>query len=237
MLSHSQIPFRQRQKYVVLVRIPACVRYSWVAARVSPLDSATTIPSIEAACEFDLPIAIHPGNEGSGVAGPPTPAGYPTTYLEWHTNLTSNYMGHLVSLLTEGTFIKFPKLKFVLVEGGVAWMPPVLWRLDKNWKALRQSVPWFEQLPSEFAVDHILLTTQPIEEPDNPEHLKQILGMFDAAKMLLFSSDYPHWDGDTPDFAARGFSKELRPRVMSETARELYRLPARPIVDEELAAD
>jgi predicted TIM-barrel fold metal-dependent hydrolase len=194
-------------------------------------------PIYEAACEFDLPVAIHPGNEGSGVAGPPTPAGYPTTYLEWHTNLTANYMGHLVSLLTEGTFIKFPKLKFVLVEGGVAWMPPVLWRLDKNWKALRQSVPWLEQLPSEYAVDHVLLTTQPIEEPDNPEHMKQMLGMFDAAKMLMFSSDYPHWDGDTPDFAARAFSKDLRPRVMSETARELYRLPVRSVLDNDIAAD
>jgi predicted TIM-barrel fold metal-dependent hydrolase len=182
-------------------------------------------PIYEAACACDLPVAIHPGNEGSGVAGPPTPGGYPTSYLEWHTNLVSNYIGHLISLLTEGTFIKFPKLRFVLVEGGVAWLPPVLWRLDKNWKALRQSVPWLEHLPSEYAREHVLLTTQPVEEPDDPEHLKQILGMFDAAKMLMFSSDYPHWDGDTPDFAARAFSKELRPRVMSETARELYKLP------------
>lgn len=194
-------------------------------------------PIYEAASAYDLPVAIHPGNEGSGVAGPPTPAGYPTTYLEWHTNLVSNYIGHLVSLLTEGTFIKFPKLKFILVEGGVAWMPPVLWRLDKNWKALRMSVPWLEQMPSEYATDHIRLTTQPIEEPGDPQHLRQMLDMFDASKMLMFSSDYPHWDGDTPDFTARVFSKELRPRVMSETARELYRLPPRSLVENETAAD
>jgi predicted TIM-barrel fold metal-dependent hydrolase len=42
----------------------------------------------------------------------------------------------------------------------------------------------------------------------------------------MFSSDYPHWDGDTPDFAARPFPAALRARVMSETARELYNLPA-----------
>jgi len=191
-------------------------------------------PIYEAACAYDLPVAIHPGNEGSGIAGPPTPGGYPTTYLEWHTDLVCNYIGNLVSLLTEGTFIKFPKLRFILVEGGVAWMPPVLWRLDKNWKALRQSVPWLEALPSEYAQKHVLLTTQPVEEPENPEFLKQMLNMFDAAHMLMFSSDYPHWDGDTPDFAARIFSKELRPRVMSETARELYRLPA-PVLSEAAA--
>ena len=182
-------------------------------------------PIYEAASELDLPVAIHPGSEGVGVSGPPTAVGFPSSYLEWHTNLVGSYMAHLISLLTEGTFVKFPTLKFVLVEGGFAWIPPILWRLDKNWKGLRQTVPWVERPPSEYAHEHILITTQPMEEPDKPEHLKAILGMLPAEKMLMFSSDYPHWDGDTPDFAARSFPKELRPRVMSETARELYRLP------------
>jgi predicted TIM-barrel fold metal-dependent hydrolase len=53
-----------------------------------------------------------------------------------------------------------------------------------------------------------------------------MLDMFDVGRMLMFSSDYPHWDGDTPDFAARPFPAALRRRVMSETARELYKLPA-----------
>ncbi|MGI8486694.1 MAG: amidohydrolase family protein, partial [Thermomicrobiales bacterium] len=89
-----------------------------------------------------------------------------------------------------------------------------------------KTVPWLERLPSEYVREHVRLTTQPIEEPENPDHLKAMLGMFDAANMLMFSSAYPHWDGDTPSFSARPFSKELRPRVMSDTARELYRLPA-----------
>jgi len=183
-------------------------------------------PFYEAASELGLPVAIHPGSEGVGVSGPPTAVGYPSSYLEWHTNLVGSYIAHLISLLTEGTFVKFPDLRFVLVEGGFAWIPPILWRLDKNWKGLRQTVPWVERLPSEYAHDHILITTQPIEEPDKPEHLKAILDMFPAEKMLMFSTDYPHWDGDTPDFAMRSFPKDLRPRVMSETAREVYRLPA-----------
>jgi predicted TIM-barrel fold metal-dependent hydrolase len=43
--------------------------------------------------------------------------------------------------------------------------------------------------------------------------------------MLMFSSDYPHWDGDTPDFAARFIPPAIRGRVMGENARSLYRLP------------
>ncbi len=184
-------------------------------------------PIYEAAAEYNLPVAIHPGSEGAGISYPPTPAGYPSTYFEFHTGLVTSYIGHLISLVTEGVFVKFPTLKWVLIEGGVSWLPPLLWRFDKNYKALRQTTPWLTRPPSEYVQEHVRLTTQPMEEPDNPEHLRQILRMFDAGRMLMFSSDFPHWDGDTPDFVGRWIPSELRSRVMSETARELYGLPSR----------
>ena len=71
-----------------------------------------------------------------------------------------------------------------------------------------------------------MLTTQPIEESPNSAHFHNILDMFDSPNMLMYSSDYPHWDGDTPDYVARAIPEELRPRVMSETAREFYKLSA-----------
>jgi len=182
-------------------------------------------PIYAAAVEHGLPIAIHPGTEGVGISASPTPAGHPGSYFEWHTGLVSNYIAHLISLVTEGVFIKFPTMKFVLIEGGVSWLPPILWRLDKNWKALRQTTPWLDRPPGEIVAEHVFLTTQPLEEPENPKHFKMILEMFDAARMLMFSTDFPHWDGDVPDFTARSFPAELRTRVMSETARELYHLP------------
>lgn len=184
-------------------------------------------PIYEAAAEYKLPVAIHPGSEGVGISGTPSAAGYPSTYLEWHTGLIGSYMAHLISLVSEGVFAKFPTLKFVLIEGGVSWLPPLMWRFDKNWKALRIGTPWLDRPPSEIITDHILLTTQPIEEPDNLKQLHQMLAMLDAEKILMFSTDYPHWDGDTPDFAARLLPNHLRERVMSETARELYGLPER----------
>ncbi len=183
-------------------------------------------PIYEAAVEHDLPVAIHPGSEGVGVSGAPTAAGYPSNYFEWHTSLATSYMAHLGSLVVEGVFQKFPTLKFVLVEGGVSWVPPLLWRLDKNWKALRMTTPWLDRPPSEIVHEHVFLTTQPIEEPDNLKHLHAMLDMFPAEQMLMFSSDFPHWDGDTPDFAARLLPKQLHASVMHETARKLYKLPA-----------
>lgn len=186
-------------------------------------------PIYAAAVAHDLPVALHPGSEGVGISGAPTAAGYPTSYLEWHTCLVGSYIAHLTSMVSEGVFVKYPTLKFVLIEGGVAWLPPLMWRFDKNWKALRIQTPWLERPPSAYIAEHVLLTTQPIEEPENPAHLRSILEMFDASKMLMFSSDFPHWDGDTPDFAARLLPAGVRQRVLSETARELYRLPARQV--------
>ncbi|MDA0745224.1 MAG: amidohydrolase family protein [bacterium] len=182
-------------------------------------------PIYAAAHEHGLPVSIHPGSEGVGISGAPTAAGYPTTYFEWHTGLVGSYMAHLISLICEGVFTKFPNLKFVLIEGGVSWVPPLMWRFDKNWKALRMTTPWLNRPPSEIITEHILLTTQPVDEPNIASHFKSILDMFDAGRMLMFSSDYPHWDGDTPDFALRAIPETLRDRVMHQTARELYRLP------------
>jgi len=184
-------------------------------------------PIYEAAVAHNLPVAIHPGTEGVGISGVPTAAGYPSSYLEWHTGLIASYMAHLISLVSEGTFQRFPTLRFVMMEAGALWLPPLLWRFDKNWMGLRQTTPWLDRAPSKIIADHILLTTQPIEEPDASAHFRAMLDMFDVGKMLMFSSDFPHWDGDTPDFAARAFPAALRGRVMAETARELYRLPAK----------
>jgi predicted TIM-barrel fold metal-dependent hydrolase len=121
-------------------------------------------------------------------------------------------------------FEKYPDFKVVLSEGGVTWLPPLLWRLDKNFKALRASTPWLKRLPSEYVRDHCFMTTQPIEEPDNPKHLKMMFEMFDAENMLLFSSDYPHWDFDDPTMILKQFPLEIRRKVFSENARALFKL-------------
>jgi predicted TIM-barrel fold metal-dependent hydrolase len=204
---------------------PGIAQVLMTSASPMPLGNRYFHPIYAAAVEHNLPVAIHPGLEGVGISGAPTSAGYPSNYFEWHTSLVSSYITQLVSLVTEGVFAKFPTLKFILVEGGISWLPAVMWRFDKNWKALRSTTPWLDRPPSQVIRDHVLLTTQPLEEPENPDHFKAIVGMFDAGHMLMFSSDFPHWDGDTPDFAANAFPKEVRARVMGETAREIYRLP------------
>ena len=186
-------------------------------------------PIYEAACEMNLPVAVHPGAEATGIANPFS-CGFPASYLEWHTDLSQNYMGQLTSLVCRGVFNQFPTLRFVCIEGGIGWLPHLMWRLDKNWKALRVSAPWLERAPSEYIREHVRLTTQPAEEPEKREHLLQILEMAHAEQTVMFSSDYPHWDGDCPVHGFPKLPQPLKDRIMFQNAQELYGLSDQPPV-------
>jgi predicted TIM-barrel fold metal-dependent hydrolase len=185
-------------------------------------------PIYEVAERNGLPIAIHPGSEGKGISGAPTPSGHPTRYFEWHNILPINFMAHVNSLVCEGVFEKFHGLKFVALEGGISWMPHLMWRMDKNYKALRNTVPWLKRMPSEYIRDHIYLTTQPIEEPEQPNHLNDILDMINGDHMIMYSSDYPHWDFDNPQVAMRQIRRDRREKILADNATNLYGLHTKP---------
>ncbi|MEJ7654393.1 MAG: amidohydrolase family protein [Chloroflexia bacterium] len=189
----------------------------------APFGQRQYYPIYEACEKHNLPLAIHPGTDGMGVNEQPTP-GYPTHYIEWHTCLSLGFQAHLVSLLTEGVFERFPGFKVVLVEGGVAWLPALMWRLNAEWKALRTEVPWVLKPPSEYLPDHVRLTSQPLESPEKAAHLLAVLDMMDAERLLMFSSDYPHWDFDSPTHAFPKLPPEMNERIFSRNAREWYGL-------------
>ena len=121
-------------------------------------------------------------------------------------------------------FERLPGLKVVMVEGGFAWAPPLAWRLDKNWHRMRREVPEVRRPPSEYMREHVWYTTQPIEEPETPRDLLDVIRWIGADR-LLFSSDYPHWDFDDPRYAFKAKpSPEDVAAIFSGNARRLYGL-------------
>ncbi|MGH2352568.1 MAG: amidohydrolase family protein [Chloroflexota bacterium] len=202
---------------------PRIVEVVMSSGNVAPFGQRRYDPIYAAAERLGLPVAIHPGTEGRGITTPPTSAGYPARRLEWHTNLTLNYMAHATSLICEGVFARFPDLKVILLEGGVSWVPPLLWRLDREWHLLRPEVPHLSEPPSAYFWRHIRLSSQPIEEPPHAEHLLQAWELAGAEHIVMFSSDYPHWDSDDPyaAFPAR-MPQHWKRRIYRENARELF---------------
>jgi hypothetical protein len=62
-----------------------------------------------------------------------------------------------------------------LIEAGIAWLPPLLWRLDKHWQRLRSETPHLKRPPSEYIREHVWLTTQPMEEPERRKHFTDMV--------------------------------------------------------------
>ena len=188
-----------------------------------PMGQRHYYPIYEAAAEMGLPITVHP-NSGEGIfrTSPPLAGGTPTYYVEWHTGLSQVFQASLISLVCHGVFERFPHLKVVMTEGGLGWIPDVLWRLDKNVKGLRDEVPWVRRLPSEYVADHVRFTSQPLPEPARRHHLHVLCEIVDAKRTLMFSSDYPHWDFDDPRHALTALPAEIRQRVRVDNAVETY---------------
>ncbi|ALS21419.1 MULTISPECIES: amidohydrolase family protein [Paenibacillus] len=211
---------------------PKVVQVIMAVSSREPYGQRRYYPIYEAAVRNNLVVAFHGGGEGDGINPPISAAGYPTTNFERHNILAIHHMSQINSIVCEGVFETFPTLKIAFIEGGLAWVPHLMWRMDKNFRAMRSEVPWLKKKPSEYIIEHCRFTTQPIEEPSNQE-LIQMLSMMRAEKTVMFATDYPHWDNDTPTFVLQKLPEELRRRIAFENAAELYGLTDSYSVEEE----
>ncbi len=157
---------------------------------------------IYAACErHGLPLGIH---AGSAYRNPVTALGWPTWYIEDYAAQAQGFQSQMASLITEGVLAKHPGLKVVLIESGVTWLPGFLWRFGKFWRGLRTEVPWVDRAPWEIVRDHFRLTIQPFDAPDDPQAVERAIEHLRSDDILLYASDYPHWQFDGDDVVPAG---------------------------------
>ena len=143
--------------------------------------------------ERNLPIAFH--------------AAY--TWSDHTLSLTNRFMAvhalgftwcnmlHMTNWLVNGLPERFPRLKVVWIESGLAWVPFLMQRLDNEYMMRTSDAPLLKRKPSDYMRD-MYYTTQPMELVDNAEMLELTFKMINANTQLLYSSDYPHWDMDLP---------------------------------------
>ncbi|MDE3195690.1 MAG: amidohydrolase [Acidobacteriota bacterium] len=133
-------------------------------------------------------------------------------------------MVHLTNWIMNGMPERFPKLNVIWIESGLAWLPFMMQRLDHEFLMRQSEAPLLKKLPSEY-MREMYYTSQPMERT-NLKLLAATMEAIHAETQVLYSSDWPHWDFDTPaTIAGLPFLSEAAKRnILGETARRLFRL-------------
>ena len=70
-------------------------------------------------------------------------------------------------------------------------------RMESVYMILRSNVPLLKKMPSEY-IKKFYFSSQPLERTPAKKELEYVFNKFDAETQLMYASDYPHHDFDTP---------------------------------------
>jgi predicted TIM-barrel fold metal-dependent hydrolase len=195
------------------------VQVMLLASGDAPLGQPSYWPIYAAAERLGLPIGVHAGSTYRHAS---TGNGWPSYHLEDVVVRSQAFQGQLLSLVHEGVFAKFPRLRFVMIEAGFTWLPNFLWRANRTWRGVRNEVPWVDRPPAELIRERVRFTLQPGDAPPDAASMERVLDQIGSEDMLLFSTDWPHWQFDGDDPFPPGFSETRRRRVMVENPLATY---------------
>lgn len=196
-----------------------------------PLGRRFYWPIYEAAERHGLTIGIHPGSTGRQ---PLTPAGWPSYLLEDYVNQAQAFETQILSFVAEGVFAKYPKLKLVCLEAGFMWFPAFIWRANKTWRGVRAELPWVKRAPAEIVREHVRFTLQPFDAPPSAEDLAAVFEQMGSDRLILYSSDYPHWQFDGNEPLPSMLSDEMISRICRDNPLNTYGRLASALKEREL---
>ena len=146
---------------------------------------------------------------------------------------------HMTNWIINALPERFPKLKLVWVESGLAWIPFLMQRLDHEYLMRTSEAPGLKKLPSEYMAD-MFYTSQPLER-GNLKLLQSTFDAMHAETQLLYASDWPHWDFDTPASITTipFLSEQMKRNILGLNAARVFNLEVkrmRPQARDVLAA-
>jgi uncharacterized protein len=144
-------------------------------------------------------------------------------------------MAHMANWVINALPERFPKLKLIWIESGLAWLPFLMQRLDNEFMMRTSEAPGLKRKPSEY-MREMYFTSQPMEMVENREMLEATFKMINAETQLLYASDYPHWDMDLPStiYDLPFLSETAKRNILGGNAQRLFNL--KPIFSEEKLA-
>jgi predicted TIM-barrel fold metal-dependent hydrolase len=188
-------------------------------AEGQPYSDPTYDPLWAALQELALPVTIHisTGNMAMLNFGP-GPAGATIATTKSKTGVSAP----AIELLWGAVPARFPRLKFVMTEGGIGWIAFVLRFMDHWWEDHHAWLePKLDEPPSAYFRRQFWATF----EDDRPGILT--LPLLNADH-LMWSNDYPHTEGTWPNSVRRvekdlgDLPEEVRRKLVYENAAALY---------------
>lgn len=195
------------------------VQVKVMATQETPLGRRHWWPIYAAAERHGLPIGIHPGSTYRHAT---TSLGWPTYYSEDYNAYAQAFQSQIASMVCEGVFTKYPKLKVVILESGVTWAPAFLWRLSKLWRGLRSEVPWVDRPPVEIVRDHVRFTIAPFDVPPDARTVERVMDHLGSEEFLLYASDFPHWQHDDDDAMPPHIPLSLQDKIRIDNPLATY---------------
>jgi predicted TIM-barrel fold metal-dependent hydrolase len=134
---------------------------------------------------------------------------------------------HMTNWVTNGLGERFPKLPVIWIEGGLAWVPFLMQRLDHEFMLRSSEYPLLKKKPSDYMRD-MYYASQPLERVDAGA-LECTFRMINAETQVLYASDYPHWDFDLPStiWDLAFLSEKAKHNILGGTAARLFGLKPR----------
>jgi predicted TIM-barrel fold metal-dependent hydrolase len=181
-------------------------------------------PLWAAAAEAGMPVSVHTG--GGTFSIQKAPSGTPWKWAAHAAILGMQLEEVLVSVIYCGMLERNPKLKFVMGEAGIGWLPYVLERLDHEmhqYDHVPNGAPQLKMKPTDLFHRQCYVTFQ--EESFGPRMIPEI-----GVDNVMWAADYPHGDGTFPH-SQKIINKmfgdapaELRRKVLGGNAAAVYGL-------------
>lgn len=194
------LPFNTPNACVELVKQygdrPEVIGYTIASTRHKPVHHDSYMPLYSLIEETGKPLAFHSGFHW----GDPSFAQL-NRFISMHALSFVHFnMIHLTNWVINAMPERFPKLKLIWVESGLAWIPFLMQRLDHEFLMRVCEAPMLKRLPSEY-MREMYFTSQPLEKT-NMDLLQATFKAMNAETQLLYASDWPHWDFDPPSAIA-----------------------------------
>jgi predicted TIM-barrel fold metal-dependent hydrolase len=190
------------------------------SARYRPVHHNSYMKTYALLEEMGLPLALHAGYNWNDQS-----MGMMNKFISVHAiGFVIYNMIHLTNWIMNGLPERFPKLKVLWIESGLAWVPFMMQRLDNEYMMRSSEAPALKKPPSDY-MREMFFSTQPMEMTDIAA-LEQTFRMLNAETQLLYSSDYPHWDFDLPStiYDLPFLSEQAKRNILGGNAMRVFNL-------------